>query len=400
MLTPDQVRPFLLHDDELVRERALVYFAEAADTSLMQADELWTIVDRFGSRHAIYRALPHANHTPTSTQRLIEAFIKYRDSLDRGVFEEAILALPLELLETVTAHPVAGLLFSKSLSRGIERRRQLATTSVDALWDELIAFAARLDSESKGLLNHQDGSIIVDELARRPGAIGLRAMQLIASGKTAKSWLEVYLIDLVGTLKIQDATPYLLDVVGQDGDLVNERAANALGKVGSAALAAEIADRYADASDAFQTYAPGGLSSMRSPEAETALARILEITRTDSDRNTFVADDLCDICTTVTLPTLIEMIERGQYEPGVTYLDEHVLALAVMRGIEVPWAEECHRKRQEREERISSRLARLTGTTTGRESSNYGQRTPKVTENRAWVPTSKKRKKSRDKKRR
>ena len=64
MLTPDQVRPFLLHDDELVRERALVYFAEAADVSWLHADDLWAIVDRFGSRHAIYRALP----TPATRQ--------------------------------------------------------------------------------------------------------------------------------------------------------------------------------------------------------------------------------------------------------------------------------------------------------------------------------------------
>ena len=178
-------------------------------------------------------------------------------------------------------------------------------------------------------------------------------MQLIASAKTAESWLEVYLIDLVGALRIQDATPYLLDVVGQDGDLVNERAADALGKLGSAALAAEIADRYADATGAFQTYTPGGLSSMRSPEAEAALVRILEVTRNDLDRNTFVADDLCDMCTTVALPTLIDQVERGQYEPGVTYLDEHVLALAVMQGVEVPWAEECHRIRQERADKES-----------------------------------------------
>ena len=141
MLTPDQVRPFLLHEDELVRERALVYFSEAADVSLLQADDLWTNVDRFGSRRAIYRALPRANHTPTSTQRLIQDFIKHRDSLDREVLAE--LALPLELLETVSAHPVAGLLLSKTLSRGIARRRQLATTSADALWDELMSLNSR-----------------------------------------------------------------------------------------------------------------------------------------------------------------------------------------------------------------------------------------------------------------
>jgi len=162
------------------------------------------------------------------------------------------------------------------------------------------------------------GRTHVAELARRPGAIGLRARQLIASPKTAESWLEVYLIDLVGTLKIQDSTPYLLDVVGQDGDLVNERAADALGKLGSAALAAEIANCYADATDAFQTYTPGGLSSMRSPEAEAALVRIFEITSEDLDRNTFVADDLCDMCTTAALPILIDQIQCGQYQPGIT----------------------------------------------------------------------------------
>ncbi len=399
MLTSNQVRPFLSHDDELVRERALVYFAEAANSSLLQADDLWTVVDRFGPRNSLYRALANTSPTSTSTERLIEAFVKYRDNPDRQVIEQVILSLPLEFLETVVAHPVAGLMLSKTLSRGIERRRQFAATSVDALWNELIAFAEHLDSESTRESPYRDGSIVVDELAKHPGEVEVRALELISSPKTADSWLEVYLIDLVGTLRVQDAIPFLFNAVGQDGDLVNEHAADALGKIGTAELAAEIADRYAEATDDFQRYTPSALASMRSPAGETALVRVLDITSNDPDRNTFVADDLCDMCTTVAFPTLLDKIERGQFEPGITPLDEHVLALALMQGIEVPWADECRRKRQAMQQRVATRLAALTGIAPGHESTNYVQPASKVTERRVWVPTSKKRKALRRKKR-
>ena len=161
MLTPDQVRPFLWHDDELLRERALVYFAEAADSSLLQADDLWMVVDRFGPRNSIFRALSNASHTTTSTARLIESLVKGRGSPEQDVLERSLLSLPLEHLETVTTHPVAGLLLSKSVRRGSEGRRLLATKTVDALWDELIAFADEIRNresrsrELRGWFDHR-----------------------------------------------------------------------------------------------------------------------------------------------------------------------------------------------------------------------------------------------------
>ena len=124
----------------------------------------------------------------------------------------------------------------------------------------------------------------------------------------------------MGELRLEVAVPFLLEIVSRDGDLVNEHAAAAIGQIGTATLAAEIADRYAEATDDFQRYTPSGLASMRSLDAEAALMRILDLTSHDPDRTTFVADDLCDMCTTVAFPMLLDRIEHGQFEPGITEL--------------------------------------------------------------------------------
>jgi len=223
-------------------------------------------------------------------------------------------------------------------------------------------------------------------------------MDLIAAPKTAGSWLEVYFIDLAGRLQLEAAIPFLLDVIGEDGDLVNEHAARALGMIGTSALAAEIADRYTDSSETFQIYTPSGLASMRTNEAESALVRILGICRDNSERATAVADELCEIATTVALPTLLDMVEKGDFEPFMTPLDEHVLALSIMQGLEVPWEAACRQKLLEQRRRFASRQSALAERAWELSAADLARRTPKSDKRRVWVSSSKKRKGSSGKK--
>ena len=53
MLLPDQVIPFLRHDDPAVRAHAARYLSDAHDPSPATADDFWQSIDRFGPTQSL-----------------------------------------------------------------------------------------------------------------------------------------------------------------------------------------------------------------------------------------------------------------------------------------------------------------------------------------------------------
>jgi hypothetical protein len=162
----------------------------------------------------------------------------------------------------------------------------------------------------------------------------------------------------------------------------------AFGRISSDDLATQIAESYPNATEPFRVYVPGALSAMRSPAAEAALARILPLLDDELDRATFVADDLCDLATTVAYPGLVERVEDGRFAPFVTSLDQHVLALAIMKGCELEWGDECRQRRREEQRRAALRMAEVLRPSrwpAGPAAQNRSAPTQ-------WQPTSRKRK--------
>ena len=277
----------------------------------------------------------------------------------------------------------------------MESRLVLSAESFEDLWTELLAHAERCYSQSERGDAYEPGLRIVEALARFGDESADRAMELFAKEATRDSWLEVFLIELVGKLRHEPAAAHLFDVVGRGGDFMKERAAHALGRIATDAVAREIVERYPAATEEFQIYVPNGLASMRTPGAESALVGILRLVEDDAERATFVADDLCDLATTHAFSKLVAWVEAGRFMPGITPLDEHVLALAIMLGKKLSWEEACRQRRREQQERVARRLQALTGLSGGVADPGSGNRHVA----RPWVPTSRKNRKRRGKKR-
>ncbi len=138
MLSADQVRPFLLHDDELVRERALVYFSEAADRSLLSADDLWAIVDRYGPVARPFHALGRATHTAASTDRLMRELENGRAHPHLRTLQEAAAGLPLDQLEMLLGRFGKDSAILGISERIAELRFALSQESEEVLWAKLV----------------------------------------------------------------------------------------------------------------------------------------------------------------------------------------------------------------------------------------------------------------------
>jgi hypothetical protein len=239
MLSPDQVRPFLLHDEDLVRERALVYFAEAGDRSLLNADDLWAVIDRFGPVAAPLQALRKAIHTATSTERLVREIVNGPDKHYLRTLQEVAAGLPVDQVEMLWPSGSGSQILGASRSAA-EQRLALSREPADKLWAKLVAQAERCESQREWGNAYCEGSRIVEALARFQDDSAARAMDLFAKEETRDRWLEVFLVDLAGELRHEPAAPHLFDVVSRDGDFVNDRAALALGRIATDAVAAQI----------------------------------------------------------------------------------------------------------------------------------------------------------------
>src|SRR5689334_17865318 len=84
MLTPEQVLPFLNHDERIVRGRALRYFKGGHDIGPLTAEHFWEVIDRFGVGKETLRffaELAEVPQTERSYQRLMQALRSGQEEL-------------------------------------------------------------------------------------------------------------------------------------------------------------------------------------------------------------------------------------------------------------------------------------------------------------------------------
>src|SRR4051812_38347127 len=88
MLSPEQVLPFLLHEDQGVRQHAADYLADGYDSvpSLVPvtADHFWESIDRFGFTDSV-RLLSRLDDLPQTDASLSRAAAALADSPDEDV---------------------------------------------------------------------------------------------------------------------------------------------------------------------------------------------------------------------------------------------------------------------------------------------------------------------------
>src|SRR5438445_8067473 len=99
MLLPEQVIPFLAHEDEILRDHAAYYFDRAHGPSPLTADTLWAAIDEIpasASAGGLIRLLPDVPVSDASTDRLLAAFEEERHIDAQDDLLDALQRLPLD----------------------------------------------------------------------------------------------------------------------------------------------------------------------------------------------------------------------------------------------------------------------------------------------------------------
>jgi hypothetical protein len=365
MLPPAHVIPFLSHADDLVRDRATRYFAQAHDPAPLTADALWQAIDALDDSAGFARhvaLLPLLPASDASTARLLAAFDDDRLLDAEEDFRDALYDLDFDQLrrhrDAVLARADAD--EDADVAAHLRARLALAAAPLDDLWTELARLADETKDQYWNQVDHARFDRLIEGLARHAQAAGDRAMAFVEDTANHDDPREVFVIQLLARLRHRPALDPLvrrfLDSADDD-DVLHETLMDAIPLVGGIDAVPAVEAAFPATDTAFRDYAGELLGRVKHPAAEAALLRLLDRPLPTRVRES-LAIGLSDLIPTDGLPVLRRMVLNREYDPKFVELDRDLVECALMTGADFPelghLREEVVAREIERERRLEA----------------------------------------------
>jgi hypothetical protein len=361
VLLPDQVIPFLQHDDRVVRELAARYLSEAHDPSPATADDFWRSIDRFGAEASVALVcdLVDLPWTERSYFRLIETLRSGPAEIVEYHLQRTVERLDYPLLlahreEVLSAEPILS-----HVRDHLRQRIEMSDRPLDAVWNALLAHSEKIEGMYVDEIDMRESDRLIEVAARHGEPAGLLALDRLRNGPR-DDWMEIFCVRLLGDLRFAPAVDVLIERLDVDADLLPAELGRALARVGTADVIEKLEAFYRGKDLYVRMSVNETLARIKRPESERAVLRLLE-RETEEELPTQLADALCHLCTTEGLGVVERMVGEGSYDSQFCDLDELFLAVATMTGYEprngADLRRRVARRRKRREERMKSATA-------------------------------------------
>ncbi len=367
MLNPEEIRPYLLHEDEHVRSAAVEYFADMWCQDEGIVPMILEACDRFGEEKNV-RGVVACRRFPITEQTFLDLLARVpRLPVITGMIGVnasyhlvcAIAAAPVEFLIQHEPVVLENTRPSKEMMEFVRRRRELAAWSDQQLWEELQDYARRGDEDNDvDDVDHSYVSALIEALVPRGLPDTATLCTLLKSPETEHSWLEIFLIGLAGERCVDEAIPILVDKFRVDADFMLERSSEALAKMGNPEAVRLIREAFPNESWTYRLYTSSLLAKMKVQESEDAVMALLE-TESDLTIRTNLCFALCKLFSRRGVDVVRQEIQT-QYDSSVVELEEELLPVAQVLGIDLPEADEWRRKREEGEQLRAQRQKELS----------------------------------------
>lgn len=360
MLSIEQIRPLVLHDDWFVRLAAVTRLAR-----IHSRDEtiLLDVLSKLDGcpHHRRNSMLSRCATLPVSEAALTE--------ITKRLHSASRPALRLRLAEMVAGAPLVHLDAHRESLRGcgglgehatrrIQYRRQLASLAGEVLWEKLQKFVRQsVDARYVNEINHDYADALVDALAASnvPDTATLcRLLESADANSGDGGWLEIFLVDMAGCRGVREAVPILVEKLHIDADYLRERVMVALARIGDPAAVNLIARAFPRAAWDFRLYACDALRGLHCREAEEAVLALLAEEESD-DIRTLLCDVLCDLFSQRGVDVVLEEIRKG-YDTMMLTLEESLLPVIDVLGCPVPQADLWRNQRLQSERRLQRQL--------------------------------------------
>ena len=357
MLNPKELKPYLLHEDEPVRNVVVEYFADSWCRDEDIVPMIIQACDRFGEEENI-RGLNACRRFPIAEQPFLDLVARLSSVTEMtgvaGVnasshLNRAIATAPVGLLIQHETAILESARQTKETMDFIQHRREFAGWSAQQVWEELQAYARR--SEEKKYVNDID-HVYVDALIEALAPCDVPDTEtlctLLKLPDDECGWLEIFLIDLAGERRVHETISILVDKFRIDTDYMLERCSEALAKIGDPEAVRLIRNAFPNESWSYRLYTSSLLGKVKVEESEDAIIALLE-SESDATIRTNMCFGLCKLFSRRGVDVVRQEIRKG-YDSGLVELEEELLPVAHIMGIDLPEADDWRQKREAREQ--------------------------------------------------
>lgn len=354
LLPAASVKPYLLHEEKVLREHAARYFADSFSPDKELTPLILQSCEMYGERenvHLLVLASDFAQSEETM-RAVLRRLPGVRDSTIAWHYNNIVASADVPLLFSLEREIFSTKnMLEESLAR-IRRRMEFSSLGTGKLWNDLLTYADVHRNHYVNQFDYQYGLDLVEALAKRGDFPGEDVIRCLQDAETFSDYAEIYMTNLAGQLKLHAAIPALVDKLRIDGDLICEEAAAALVKIGTDDVVRSVRDVFLAEEWSFKNYATGVLAGIKSPASEEALLELFP-QETDIEIRTLLADGFCKLLSTRGFPYVQEMIDTG-YMTIFLSLEESLYAACRITGVELPGLDEWKRIVEESERKEKS----------------------------------------------
>jgi hypothetical protein len=361
MLTPDRVKPFLLHDDPDVRRFVVDYLAESWSDDPELLPMVLDACERFGfeeDRQNLFYAARFAV-TEATLDRLLDLLARAEDEATIRRLNEIVVGAPGAVLRGRGEAIDRGPNVLPEFRPRLRARQEYLDWSGERLWDELQAFARRSeDDATTSDIDLDYAEDLVAALGDRDVPDPATICRLLEELEPEEGWLEIFLVDLAGRRRLREAVPALVAKFEIDTDYLLERASDSLSRIGDPEAVRLIRRAFPDAPDYYRIYTAGVLAHIKDPESEAAALELLEGEPDDGIRMwLFVA--LCDLFSERGFEAVRREMATGSPMLFRELCTPALVVLEVLGLDPPPEAEAWDRERRRQNESLKTALAEM-----------------------------------------
>lgn len=360
MLLPNEVKPFLLHEDEDVRDLAADYFHDSWSRDPDIAHLLLDAAERYGVARSVHAigACQQVAIDEAALDRIVRLLSQFPATDASFLLAELIDVAPVEFVSRRESAIAAIKGHFVDVLPRLRRRQELAHQTPRKLWQDLLDFAAAAESNQyANELDHAYLDDLIEALGRYSEPSPAALCEQLGMPDEVGSWLEIFLIKLVGVRRIREAIPLLTERFKIDTDFMLERCNDALAQIGDPEAVRLVRAEFLAQNWNYRLYSNGVFSHIKHPDSEAAALALLE-EETDVGIRTNLCLNLCELISAPAIDVVRKEIEQG-YDRMIVSLEEMLLCVATMTGVVLPEADEWRAERAEAKRRQAEQSAQF-----------------------------------------
>jgi hypothetical protein len=336
MYTAEQVKAYLTHQDDIISNAAIQYFAETFHYADGIMESLLDKLEQVPDPDTMYLHLAYPfPQTSDTVQRITNLLTQGTIKGSAGLhLQQILLHAPAPLLKTVSAR-----LNTLQDETGVKAEEHIRIGQLGA--EELRELLNQMLEASKGLdyadLEFDYLEYLVNEAVRTSALSPEYVIETLnqVDPEETDDYRAVYYVQAAGKMQLSAAVPLLIEYLGSANDLLAEQACDALVRIGSKEIVDHLAERYAhEQDDYFKLYAADCLGRIPVAEAEPAVLSLLQQER-NLTHVTKLAAGLCLMGSKSSIPVVAQLIEVG-YDDEYLDLREPLYINCIMNNIELP----------------------------------------------------------------